>query len=129
MSRFIPTILTIVFLSAAACVGSGTEPELGTESGNPKSVTNCSCETDAQCEGLFDWQIENYNAVVRKVQCNSETLGCRAILEVEQQCYVNLAIESRSYDCTHADSTIFELSTSDPNRPDDLYLMRDECEQ
>jgi hypothetical protein len=122
--------ITMALLAASSCIGSspGTEADIGTESGNPRILGTCLCETDEDCQGIFDEQIEQYDASVRTVQCSVDTGGCRAVLEVEGQCYVNLAVESRAYDCGLSDEEIFEQSESDPDRPFDQILDAEQCE-
>jgi hypothetical protein len=129
MKPYTRLALLITLLAAGSCIGSGGETKLGTESGNPRTfATTCECETDADCEGLFDWQIEMYDASVRSVECSAETRACRAVLEADGQCYVNLAVDSRAYDCALTDQEIFEQSESDPDRPLDAAPNADSCE-
>ena len=118
-------------LAAGSCIGSTAEnPEssIGTESGNPRVFGTCDCETDLDCEGAFDQQIDQYEASVRAVACVVETGQCRAVLEADGQCYLNLAVESRAYDCALTDREIFEKSASDPDRPLDAPPSQDRCE-
>jgi len=121
MNRVISILLTIICLSTAFCTNSGTEgptvsdTHVGTESGNPTRTFGITCENDAQCEGVFDPQVDEYDAVLRTFQCNPDSSTCRAILVVEDKCYVNQVIDSRAYDCSLTDQEIFELSESESN--------------
>ncbi len=130
MSRLVGLLLTLFFLSAGACTsgtGGTSGTRAGTESGNPSVFWGCTCETDEDCEGVFDWQVDAYNAAIRTVECSPDTLACRAVLQIEDSCYVNLALESPAYDCSVPDSDILERSATHPERPDDV--QPEKCEQ
>jgi hypothetical protein len=120
--------LLIALLGAGSCIGSSAETDIGTESGNPKVFETCGCETDGDCEGVFDWQIDIHDASARTVECSAETGACRAVLEAGGRCYVNLAVDSRAYDCALTDREIFEQSESDPDRPLDVAPSDGRCE-
>lgn len=78
--------LLITLLGAGSCIGSSADTGIGTESGNPKIFsTTCDCETDRDCEGVFDWQIDIHDASVRTVECSAETRACRAVLEAGEK--------------------------------------------
>ncbi|MBN1655016.1 MAG: hypothetical protein JXA30_14700 [Deltaproteobacteria bacterium] len=122
MNRVITILFIFVSLTTTFCSNAGTEgptvaeTDVGTESGNPKKTFgDIPCAEDAQCEGVFDQQAEDDDAVVRTVQCNPNTDTCRAVLAVEEKCYVNQVIDSRAYDCSLTDEEIFELSESESN--------------
>jgi hypothetical protein len=119
MNRIIPILFSIICLSTASCTNTGTQgptvgdTHAGTESGNPRTFGGIPCENDADCQGAFDQQIDDYDAVLRTAQCNPDNHTCRAILVVEDKCYVDQVIDSRAYDCSLTDQEIFELSESE----------------
>ncbi len=123
-----PFTLLALLLTAASCIGSTAQHDIGTESGNPRAFVTCECETDLDCQGAFDWQIDTYDASLRAVECNVETGQCRAVLEADGSCYVNLAVDSLVYECYLTDQEIFEQSESDPDRPLDAPPSQDNCE-